>query len=92
MRFHDALVSVVLTLGAERVMRTRSRRWAGSAIGQSLQFATGCIAPPSGHANLTQLDQAVDGAAQTRGRSWTPGAPAWARPMDAVVFPQLATL
>ena len=73
-------------------MRTRSRRWAGSAIGQSLQFATGCIAPPSGHANLTQLVQAVDGPAQTRGRSWTPGAPAWARPMDAVVFPQLATL
>ncbi len=62
-------------------MRTRSRRWADAAIGQRLQFATGCIAPPSGHANLTQLVQAVDGAAQTRGRSWTPGATAWARPM-----------
>jgi hypothetical protein len=45
-------------------MRTRARCSTGSAIGWGLQSATGCIAPPSGHANLTQLGQAVDGAAQ----------------------------
>ncbi len=48
-------------------MRTRSCCSTGSAIGWGLQSATGCIAPPSGHANLTQLGQAVDGAAQEAG-------------------------